>query len=133
MRTDLDATVRHFLRNLDNAPELRRNSLVSHLFGFTPDPKADCLAATGIRRNLERLLLHLNGRHRTMLEQCDLLGRPHKALAAELGLERRQFWRERLRTSTHYATRECMTGCYATEAVSSRQSRAPRGWRSAIC
>ena len=96
VRTDLDA-VRHLLRNLDDAPELRRNSLVAHLFGFTLDPETDCLVVAGIRRTLEGLLPHLNSRHRTILEQCDLLGRPHKAVASELGLERRQFYRERRR------------------------------------
>jgi tetratricopeptide (TPR) repeat protein len=85
------------LRNLDNAPELRRNPLVAGLFGAAPDPEADCLVTAGIRRSLEGLLPRLNGRHRTMLEQCDLAGRPHKVVAAELGLERRQFYRERRR------------------------------------
>ncbi|HEY2476750.1 MAG TPA: hypothetical protein VGI19_18360 [Candidatus Cybelea sp.] len=104
-RTDLDAEVRHLLRNLDDPSELRQNALVARLFDPTPDPEADCLVVASIRRTLARLLPHLKTRQRTMLEQCDLLGRPHKAVAAELGLERRQFYRERRRLRQRLAER----------------------------
>ena len=106
--TGLDAMVRHLLRNLNDPGALRGNGLVTRRFGPTPDATADNLVAAGIRRTIELLgecLEHEAKRNphqaeslqrqQRILEQCDLAGRAHKVVAAELGVERRQFYRER--------------------------------------
>lgn len=107
---ELDATVRHLLRNLGDVDALRSNRLVGRLFSASPRADRDRLVLARIRRRLEALADRLESeaawyphraeslrRQRNILEACDLEGRPHKVVAAELGLERRQFYRERER------------------------------------
>lgn len=107
---ELDVTVRHLLRNLGDVEALRSNRLTARFFSAAPTAEGDALVLARIRRRVEALADRLESeamwyphradslrRQRSILEACDLAGRPHKAVAAELGLERRQFYRERER------------------------------------
>ena len=108
LKINVDAGVRHLLRNLDNPAALRTNPLVAHLFDPVANSKADRLAIAQIRRKIEGIAKQLEceaaayprrseilRRQQTILEECDLGGRSHKVVARQLGLERRQFYRER--------------------------------------
>jgi tetratricopeptide (TPR) repeat protein len=81
---------------------------VARFFDATPNPERDRLALARIRYRIEALADRLEAetawyphraralrRQRSILESCDLEGRPHKVVAVELGLEERQFYRER--------------------------------------
>ena len=89
------AHAQHLLRNLHNGPALAENPFVAGL-------------GVGAVR---RMLAHLDSRmaeeaaHRfrdsslarqyEIFRRCDLRGEPHTAVAADLGISRRQFYRER--------------------------------------
>jgi len=107
---ELDATVRHLLRNLGDIEALRGNRITARFFDAAASTEPDRLVLARIRRRIEGLADRLESeaawyphradslrRQRNILEACDLGGRPHKVVAAELGLERRQFYRERER------------------------------------
>ncbi len=114
-RSESGATVeracRHLLLHLDDATKLRTNPLVAALF---PNP-GEC---TNIRVARQQALDTVRGivaaaasdlladggngpialhtrRHHQILTRCDIHGESHKAVAADLGLSLRQFYRER--------------------------------------
>jgi tetratricopeptide (TPR) repeat protein len=96
------------LRSLGNPVELKRDPLAARLVGRSKsDPaavaeRADRLAAV-LRASLESMCSHAasdraNDRMRRaarIIERCDLGGRPHETVALEIGLARRQFYRDR--------------------------------------
>lgn len=93
---------RRLLRNLDSPELLRHNVLVAHLF---EEYSADA-ALTAIRNSVHRALDHLVEqaryakreraiRHRTIVTRYDVGGEPACAVAADLGLSMRHFYRER--------------------------------------
>lgn len=107
-----EALYRHFIGSLNKIGQLRRNPIVTALFektsGAGRPTEADRAAAERIRRMLAGLLDEIVAsaptserrraeRTRSIILRCDLGGTAHKAVAAELGLSPRQFYRERER------------------------------------
>lgn len=100
-----DAAVRHLLRHLHDAAELRLNPLAENFFsgkGFDdedPLPRIRECVLTAIARCFDengsgRARVHLE-RQREIILRCDVAGEPDKSVLRDLGLERRQFYREK--------------------------------------
>ena len=117
MRTpDQDSLVRHLLRHIGNPRQLRSNPLVAQLFADAPDHNRDRVVVRRLRamiaEAMDALLQEADDdpkraeilrRRRTIVLRCDLGGEPHKRVAAELGIDRRYFYRERRRARDHIA------------------------------
>lgn len=100
-----DAAVRHLLRHLHDAAQLRLNPLAEHFFSRERIDDGDSLARVrasvmaAIARSFDengsgRARVHLQ-RQREIILRCDVAGEPDKSVLRELGLERRQFYREK--------------------------------------
>lgn len=101
--------VAHLLRHLRNPSALRKNPIAASYFSASPNGGGERSAGEGLAAVLalvstavERVFAAPNAaatdhalRQRAIVEQCDLHGKPHAAVAAGLGLSRRQFYRER--------------------------------------
>jgi tetratricopeptide (TPR) repeat protein len=96
--------VRHLLRHLNNLPSLRQNALIAKF--FEDDNLTNYAVHARVREivaNALDLTLAQHGRDdrvrtvrwRAIVLRCDLGGRALKAVAGELGLSERQFFRER--------------------------------------
>lgn len=97
--------VQHLLRHLNDLPGLRTNALVAHLFD------RDKGAAYAVHKRIRSVVVHAleqtaeahgvehgatrPSRWYAIIQRCDLGDEPHDAVAAELGLSERQFYRER--------------------------------------
>jgi tetratricopeptide (TPR) repeat protein len=114
---DRDAAVRHLLRHIDDARALRRNPLVAAFFGKQDDRRLDRAALRHIRAIVQRVIDELSSeaancpreaeslrRQAAIISRCDLAGEPHQRVTADLGLERRQFYRERQRARARIET-----------------------------
>jgi predicted ATPase len=110
--TQETAGVRRLLRHLDDARELRKNELVGHLFESqgerAPKAQANIAAMARLRalvhRALDRIEPQSEGTARAaardrrlhaIVARCDVAGEKHEAVARDLGLSLRQFYRER--------------------------------------
>ena len=98
------------LRRLDDPESVRRNPLVAGAFGR---PRAGRAAVDGnvtllriraaVLSAVATLDTHVNARNvhfarqRTIVTRCDLRGEKHAAVAADLGVSLREFYRERRR------------------------------------
>lgn len=106
----IEQACHHLLRNLDDPRALAENELVAPIFGGSGAARAtrkDVRQALASVRRLLRaaagdLLAREGGpaeahalRQHVILTRCDLMGEPHKLVAAECGLSMRQFYRER--------------------------------------
>jgi hypothetical protein len=93
---------RRLLRHLDTPDLLRHNVLVAHLFDeYSPDAALATIRSI-VHRALDRLVEQARYakrdraiRHRTIVMRYDLGGEPACAVAADLGLSMRHFYRER--------------------------------------
>jgi tetratricopeptide (TPR) repeat protein len=129
-----EALYRHFIGSVNKIGRLRRNPMVVALFektsGAGRPTQADRAAAERIRKMLAGVLDEIVAsapnserrraeRTRTIIMRCDLGGSAHKAVAAELGLSARQFYRERERAilSAGEAFELLLTRRYALHAV----------------
>jgi tetratricopeptide (TPR) repeat protein len=115
---DMDAAAKHLFRNLHDATALRVNPLVQHFFdmrsGDGSDVNAeDALAnireavTTTIHRIFEedavgRAHVQLARQHEIVI-RCELGGKPDKVVQDQMGLERRQFYREKKRARLRVA------------------------------
>ena len=118
LRFDRDAAVRHLLRHTYDAAALRINPLVGHFFEARGDDgqqiqPEDALAriraaiSTAVERvfaesGVGRAGIHLQ-RQREIVERCHLGGEPDKVVQDSMGLERRQFYREKQRARERLA------------------------------
>jgi tetratricopeptide (TPR) repeat protein len=87
---DLDRDVRELMRSLHDADALRRTKLARTL-SFPGDDET-------FMRSLHAFVLAAlpaGSRAARIVQLCDVEGRPHKAVAAQLGLSMRHFYRER--------------------------------------
>lgn len=106
----IEQACHHLLRNLDDARALAENELVAPIFRSGGPARAtrkdERQALASVRRLLRAaagdLLAREGGpaeahalRQHVILTRCDLMGEPHKMVAAECGLSMRQFYRER--------------------------------------
>ncbi len=111
-----EAAAQHVLRHLGDPAALRQNSLVAPLFGGADGALRPASALTTledlIRRCAERLRSdetgsdeqrERRGRQHQILVRCDLGSEPHEQVASELGLSRRQFYRERKEAASYLA------------------------------
>jgi tetratricopeptide (TPR) repeat protein len=101
------AVIAHLLRHLNDGSALRANAVAAPYFAAGPaDGESDDESLMRIRAAVEGAVLRIFDecsdrshvyarRRRTILEQCDLRSRPREEVAAELGLSRRQFYRDR--------------------------------------
>ena len=129
-----EALYRHFIGSLNKIGRLRRNPMVTVLFektsGAGRPTQADRAAAERIRKMLAGVLDEIVAsapaserrraeRTRTIILRCDIGGTAHKAVAAELGLSPRQFYRERERAifNAGEAFETLLTRRYALHAV----------------
>ena len=87
------AQARHALRFVNDPSRLRLNPLTQRFFAAGADDEAALIAV----RSAVRSALRPGSRVATIVEQCDLQGRPHKDVAGEMNLSERQFYRERSR------------------------------------
>ncbi|HEY1654579.1 MAG TPA: hypothetical protein VGF86_05645 [Candidatus Tumulicola sp.] len=119
MRERFDA-VGHLLRHLHDATALRANPIAARYFSETSsggviseDLEADALTRVHAAlsaavelvfapRGDEAASAHAL-RQRAIVEACDLHAEPHAKVAADLGLSRREFYRERKRAREHLA------------------------------
>ncbi|HZY99728.1 MAG TPA: hypothetical protein VFE36_09155, partial [Candidatus Baltobacteraceae bacterium] len=93
---------RRLLRHLDTPDLLRHNVLVAHLFDeYSPDAALAAIRNM-VHRALDRLVEQARYakreravRYRTIVMKYDLGGEPACAVAADLGLSMRHFYRER--------------------------------------
>ena len=125
MRERFDA-VAHLLRHLHDGVALRANPIAARYFQksasggvVSEDLEADALTRVhaALSAALERVFVHGGDertrarafRQRTIVERCDLVGEPHANVAADLGLSRREFYRERKRA------RERLAGYFISE------------------
>lgn len=102
------AAVRHLLRHLNDPQELAGNPLTSDIFrdrirsGLTMRD-ALRLVREAVTQCIDRItqsegdsvVRERNSRAATILRRCDIDGAAHAQVAAELGLSRRQFYRDR--------------------------------------
>jgi len=98
------STFQHVLRHLNDLPSLRTNDLVGPLFS-RGEPEHEVHAS--IRRIVSNALEVVTKQHsidhgavratrwRLIVQRCDLNGEPNELVAGELGLSRRQLYRER--------------------------------------
>jgi hypothetical protein len=95
---------RHLFRNLKNAEALRRNPLVASFFPPNRTNVQDTLEAlASISDAIREAAVTLapcgregrGGRHRMIIERCELSEDPPGIVAADLGLSTRQLYRER--------------------------------------
>jgi hypothetical protein len=97
---------RHLLRHIDDARALATNDLTAPVFAEFCRDKSGGGKRRALMHIRELLRLAANDlvdgsadtagrRRRDILLSCDLAGKPHKGVAAELGLSMRQFYRER--------------------------------------
>ena len=106
----IEQACRHLLRNLDDAHALAENELVAPLFRRDDSPRTAREDARQALASVRRLLRAAAGdllareggpaeahalRQHVILTRCDLMGEPHKLVAASCGLSMRQFYRER--------------------------------------
>lgn len=106
----IEQACHHLLRNLDDPRALAENELVAPIFRSSgtarPTRRNARQALASVRRLLRAaagdLLAREGGpaevralRQHVILTRCDLMGEPHKRVAAECGLSMRQFYRER--------------------------------------
>src|ERR1700678_4564284 len=99
--------VAHLLRHLNDGRALRANAVAAPYFPLgLAEGRSDDESLMRIRAAVEAAVLRVFDegsdrshvyarRRRTILEQCDLRSRPREVVAAELGLSRRQFYRDR--------------------------------------
>jgi hypothetical protein len=111
------AAAQHLLRHLDDPSALRRNPLVAPLFDQGEGSSRVSVDAMNritslIRACAEQIRAEATGPRETrenrerqyqILVRCDLGREPHTAVAADLALSRRQFYRERREASQHLA------------------------------
>ncbi|HEY3675191.1 MAG TPA: hypothetical protein VGK84_04305 [Candidatus Tumulicola sp.] len=100
-------TVAHLLRHLNDGCALRGNAVAAPYFADRlAEDRNDDESLARIRAAVEAAVSRVFDecgdpsrgyarRRRAILERCDLRGRPHEEVAAELGLSRRQFYRDR--------------------------------------
>lgn len=92
----IEQACRHLLRHLGDAHALAQNELIA-------PQRLDVAAVRRLLRAAAADILMRDGgpasphamRQHTILTRCDLMGEPHKCVAAECGLSMRQFYRER--------------------------------------
>lgn len=100
--------VRHLLRHLNDPQEVAANALTADIFRARAADGAgvrECMLAVraAIAQAIQRLGTHAgnavvrerNRRAATILQRCDLDGAAHPEVALELGVSRRQFYRDR--------------------------------------
>lgn len=110
------AAAQHVLRHLGDPLALRDNPLVAPLFGGADAALRPASALAGVAELVklcaERLRAEDNGslesherreRQYQILVRCDLGSEPHDAVATDLGLSRRQFYRERKEAAQYLA------------------------------
>ena len=103
----------HLLRHLHDGAALRANPIAARYFSpaagsaTAEDVEAEALAR--VRAAISAAVEHVfiagpdeqanvhSRRQRTIIERCDLRREPHALVAADLGLSRREFYRERKR------------------------------------
>ena len=91
----LDAAIRHLVRHIAEPSELRKNPLVAERFaGARPDEAQAFMLQL---RATIRAALPEGSRAARIVQRCDIEGASHKAVVHELGISRRQFYRERAR------------------------------------
>src|ERR1700736_3391508 len=78
----LDGAIRHLVRHIADPSELRKNPLVAERFA-------------GARPPMIAAALPEGSGARGIVRPCDIGGPSHKAVVHELGISRRQFYRER--------------------------------------
>ncbi|HKU81670.1 MAG TPA: hypothetical protein VJP76_05825 [Candidatus Tumulicola sp.] len=119
MRERFEA-VGHLLRHLHDAAALRANPIAARYFRqsasdglISEDLQADAMTRlrAALSAALESAFVRGAGeqasaratRQRAIVERCDLHGESHAAVAADLGLSRREFYRERKRARERLA------------------------------
>jgi tetratricopeptide (TPR) repeat protein len=119
MRERFDA-VGHLLRHLHDAAALRANPIAARYFSQTSsggvvseDLEADALTRVhaAVSAAVELVFVRRGDepaaartcRQRAIVERCDLLAETHAKVAADLGLSRREFYRERKRARERLA------------------------------
>jgi tetratricopeptide (TPR) repeat protein/ribosomal protein S14 len=91
----LDGAIRHLVRHIADPSELRKNPLVAErLAGARPDEQQAFMLQL---RAMIRAALPEGSRAARIVQRCDIEGASHKAVVHELGISRRQFYRERAR------------------------------------
>ena len=91
----LDAAIRHLVRHIAEPSELRKNPLVAERLAAA---RADEQQAFMLQlRATIRAALPEGSRAARIVQRCDIEGASHKAVVHELGISRRQFYRERAR------------------------------------
>jgi tetratricopeptide (TPR) repeat protein len=93
---DLDADVRHMMRSLNSAKALRSNR-VARILAFPGDERhfVEALQA------FVRAVIPAGSRMAQIVDLCDIQGRPHKVVAAQMAISMRHLYRERLRARDH--------------------------------
>ena len=93
---------RRLLRHLDTPDQLRYNVLVSHLFEQLPHEAALAAIRNSVHRALDTMVEQARYskreralRYRTIITRYDLGGEPAYAVASDMGLSLRHFYRER--------------------------------------
>ncbi len=106
----------HLLRNLDLPGRLRQNDLVARCFAGVPGVDGGELDGRMIALRIKAIVLAsiasletdaaaaLHGsRQRSILERCDVRREKHSAVAVDLGISLREFYRERRRAMERLA------------------------------
>jgi tetratricopeptide (TPR) repeat protein len=91
----LDGAIRHLVRHIADPAELRKNPLVAErIAGWRAEEQQAILLQL---RAMIRAALPENSRAARIVQRCDIEGASHKEVTHELGISRRQFYRERAR------------------------------------
>jgi hypothetical protein len=96
-RANLDLSdVRHLMRSLNN-PEALRSNRVARSLAFPGDEKHFVAALQAF----VRAVIPPGSRMAQIVDLCDMQGRPHKVVAAQMSISMRHLYRERLRARDH--------------------------------
>ena len=111
-----DRAVRHLLRHLGDVKALRTNPIVAHLFNpqRRSNPRDHRRVEGAIRAAIGQCIAEMaheygnterTRRCQQIVMRCDLAGEEHKAVAADLGICRRQLYRYRQMAREYLAAR----------------------------